>query len=89
MRRSTVVTLLAVAAFAALLLYNTLTSQRAECRVVVEYAGQRNGATASGATPADAEREARTAACGPIARGMNESIACSNTPPAEKECRTL
>ena len=89
MRRSTLVTLLAVAAFAAMLLYNTLTSQRAECRVVVAYDGQRNAATASGATAEDAEREARTAACGPMARGMNASIACSNTPPVEKACRTL
>ena len=89
MRRSTVVTLLALAAFAAILLYNTLRSQRAECRVLVEYDGQRNGAVASGATAEHAEREARTAACGPMARGMNASIACSNTPPVEKECRTL
>lgn len=89
MRRSTVVTLLALAAFAAILLYNTLTSQRAECRVLVEYEGQQNGAVASGATAEDAEREARTAACGPMAKGMNASIACSNTPPLERECRTL
>jgi hypothetical protein len=89
MRRSTMVTLLVLAAFAVLLLYSTLASQRAECRVLVEYEGQRNGATASGATVEDAEREARTAACGPMARGMNASIACSNTPPVEKECRTL
>jgi hypothetical protein len=89
MRRSTVITLLALAAFAALLLYNTLASQRAECRVLVEFEGQRNAAVASGATAADAEREARTAACGPMAQGMNASIACSNTPPIEKQCRTL
>jgi hypothetical protein len=89
MRRGTVVTLLVLAAFAAILLYNTLASQRAECRVLVEYDGQRNGATASGATAADAEREARTAACGPMAKGMNASIACANSPPVERECRTL
>ena len=89
MRRGTIVTLLALAAFAAILLYNTLASQRAECRVLVEYDGQRNGATASGATAEDAEREARTAACGPMAKGMNASIACANSPPVERECRTL
>ena len=89
MRRNTILTLLAVAAFAALLLYNTLASQRVECRVLVEYDGQRNGATASGANAEAAEREARTAACGPMARGMDASIACSNTPPVTKECRSL
>ena len=89
MRRSTLITLLALVAFAALLLYNTLTSQRAECRVLVAFEGQQNTAVASGATEADAEREARTAACGPMATGMNASIACGNTPPIEKQCRTL
>jgi len=88
-RRSTIYTLVALAAFAALLLYTTLRSQRAECRVTVEFQGRRNSATASGATPAQAEREARTAACGPIAAGMNERIACTNTPPVARECRSL
>jgi hypothetical protein len=89
MRRSTIVTLLAFAVFVAILLYNTLSSQRVECSVAVEFQGRSNSAVASGANPAAAEREARTAACGPIASGMNESIACSNTPPVEKQCRTL
>ena len=89
MRRSTIVTLVAFAVFAAFLLYSTLSSQRVECSVVVEFQGGRNSAVASGATPEAAEREARTAACGPMARGMNESIACSNTPPVQKQCRTL
>ena len=89
MRRSTVVTLIAFAVFAAILLYNTLSSQRVECSVVVEFQGRSNSAVASGATEEAAEREARTAACGPIASGMNESIACGNTPPVQKQCRTL
>ncbi len=46
MRRSTLLTLLAVAVFAAFLLYSTLTSQRAQCAVTVEYEGRRNDATA-------------------------------------------
>ena len=89
MRRSTVVILLVFAVFAAFLLYNTLSSQRVECSVVVEFQGQRNSAVASGATAEAAEREARTAACGPMARGMNESIACSKSPPVQKQCRPL
>jgi hypothetical protein len=89
MRRSTLLTLLAVVAFAAFLLFSTLNSQRAECSVTVEFQGRTNQATASGATPKEAEQQARTTACGPIANGMDESIACANRPPARRECRTL
>ncbi|HEX5386853.1 MAG TPA: hypothetical protein VFW66_09155 [Gemmatimonadales bacterium] len=88
-RRSTVLTLVALAAFAALLLYTTLASQRFECTVAVAYNGKSGHAAASAASTDDAERQARTAACGPIAKGMNESIACTNTPPVSRECRTL
>jgi hypothetical protein len=89
MRRSTLVTLIAFAVLAAFLLYNTISSQRAECSVVIEFQGQRNSAVASGATPEAAAREAQTAACGPMASGMNEAIACGNARPVKKECRTL
>jgi hypothetical protein len=88
-RRSTMLTLLALFAFVALLWYTTLSGQRVECAVTVEYKGQRNSATASGASQRDAQREAQTTACGPIAKGMNETIACSNAPPVTHECRTL
>jgi len=89
MRRSTLLTLIVVVAFAAFLLYSTLTSQQAECRVTVEFNGRSNQATASGANAREAELQARTTACGPIARGMDETIACTNRPPARRECRTL
>lgn len=88
-RRSTLLTLAAFAAFAALLLYSTLSAQRAECTVSVAFRGQQNAATASGATAEEAERQARTAACGPIAPGMDATIACTNTPPVKRECRQL
>jgi hypothetical protein len=76
-------------ALAALLLYSTLKSQRAECAVTVSFRGRENAASASGATPDEAERQARTAACGPIAPGMDATIACTNTPPVKRECRQL
>lgn len=89
MHRSTVFTLIAVVVFAAFLLYSTLASQRAQCLVAVEYDGRRNEATASAATEREAEQQARTAACGPIAAGMNATIACTNRTPVKRECRTL
>lgn len=89
MRKSTLLTLLVAAAFAAFLFYSTLSSQRAECTVTVEFQGRSNQATASGATAKEAEQQARTTACGPIAHGMDETIACTNRPPVRRECRTL
>lgn len=82
-------TLLAVLVFAGFLLWSTLSSQRVECTVVVAFNNARNTATASAASETDATREAQTAACGPIANGMNESIACGRIPPVSRQCRTL
>jgi hypothetical protein len=75
--------------FVALLLWTTLSSQRAECAVTVEFRGARGSATASGASESDALREAQTAACGPLTGSMDESIACASRPPVTRHCRTL
>lgn len=88
-RRGRLLTLLVVLAFAGFLLWSTLGSQQVECTVTVDFGNARNTATASAASEADATREAQTAACGPIANGMDESIACGRIPPASRQCRTL
>jgi hypothetical protein len=87
--RAKFLSLLVLLAFAAFLLWSTLSSQRVECSVTVAFGGSRNGATASAASEPDAAREAQTAACGPLAVGMNESIACGRAPPISRHCRTL
>ncbi|HEU4700326.1 MAG TPA: hypothetical protein VFS40_14175 [Gemmatimonadales bacterium] len=74
--------------FVGFLLWTTLRGQKAECEVCVEYAGGRNCATASHESEAEAARSAQTTACGPLARGMNETIACQNRPPVRRVCRT-
>jgi hypothetical protein len=84
-----VVAVLLVLAFAAFLLWSTLTSQHAECTVVVAFGGGRGTGTASAASEADALREAQTAACGPLAQGMNDRIACGRIPPLSHHCRSL
>jgi hypothetical protein len=81
--------ILAVIAFAAFLLWSTLASQQVECTVSVTYAGAQGTGQASAASEADALREAQTAACGPLTRGMNDRIACGRTPPAGARCRRL
>ena len=88
-KRGNLLTLLIVLAFAGFLLWSTLSSQRVECTVTVAFNNTQNTATASGASEADATREAQTAACGPIANGMDESIACGRIPPISRQCRAL
>lgn len=88
-RRGKLVTLLLVLAFAAFLLWSTLTSQHAECTVEVAFRGAQGTGTASAASEADAVSEAQTAACGPLAQGMDDRIACARTPPISRRCRAL
>jgi hypothetical protein len=83
------VTLLVLAGFVAFLLWATLSSQRVECEVAVEFQGRPGEATASGASEEDAVREAQTAACGPITASMNDRIACSRLRPVSRTCRAL
>jgi hypothetical protein len=87
--RGRFLSLLVVLAFAAFLLWSTLSSQRVECSVTVDFGGTRNSAIASAASEPDATREAQTAACGPLATGMDERIACGRIPPVSRHCRSL
>lgn len=89
MKRSTVITIVVAVAFGLLLYYSTVSSQHVECTVTVEFNGMRNTATASGDSEDSALQQAQTTACGPMINGMNESIACSRTPPAQKSCKTI
>ena len=88
-RPGKLLSLLAILAFAGFLLWSTLSSQSVECSVTVAFGGAQGNGRASAASEEDAEREAQVAACGPLAQGMNESIACSRTPPVTRQCRRL
>jgi len=83
------VSLLVLLAFAAFLLWSTLSSQRVECSVTVGFGGRHGEGTASAASEEDAVREAQTAACGPLTTGMNDRVACSRIPPQTRRCRSL
>lgn len=78
-------------AIASVLLFGTLIvgsmrTVEAECSLCVEYRGQRQCRTGSGATEEDARGAAQRAACAVMARGMNESIACQNARTTEVRC---
>lgn len=82
-------TLVLVLGFVAYLLWSTLTSQRVECAVTVDFRGRAGSATASAASEENAVREAQTAACGPITGSMDERIACARAPSATHQCHPL
>jgi hypothetical protein len=87
MSRGTLVTLVLFLGLGGILLWSTMRTQVAECELCVEFGGQRNCATASAATEEEAARAAQTTACGTIANGMSETIACQAQPPVQRSCR--
>lgn len=88
MKRGTIITLVAIVLFGALLLFNTLSAQKVECNVCVEFNGKRNCATASHESEDQARSAAQNTACGPITSGMDQTIACGRVVPASVQCRT-
>ncbi|HEV8305046.1 MAG TPA: hypothetical protein VGQ25_08805 [Gemmatimonadales bacterium] len=87
MKRSTLLTLAAIAAIAALFFYMSTARATEECTVCMEFGGRSNCASALGRTAQEATETAHTTACGPIASGMNETIACGNRAPVTVQCK--
>ena len=87
MKRSTLYTLAAVIAVAALFFVMTTARAKVQCRVCVEFRGRANCATAVGQTEQAAREGAQTTACGPIASGMDEQIGCGRTQPVSVQCQ--
>jgi len=73
-------------AFIGLLAYTTLKPQKVSCEVCVTFNGGDRCAKASGPTQDAATETAQTAACGPLASGMDQTIACSRTRPRSAQC---
>jgi hypothetical protein len=88
MKRSTIVVILTLVGFVAFLLWTTLSAQKVECAVCVEFGGGRNCATATASDSSAAAEAAQNTACGTLARGMTETIACGNVKPESRVCRT-
>jgi hypothetical protein len=87
MKRSTLYTIAVVLAVAALFFVMTTARAKVQCRVCVDFHGRSNCATALGPSERAAREGAQSTACGPIAVGMDQEIACSRTPPAVAECQ--
>jgi hypothetical protein len=87
MKRSTLYSLAAVFAIAALFFFMTTARAKVECRVCLDFHGRSNCATARGATTSQAQEGAQQTACGPIANGMDQQIECGRIPAANVQCR--
>ena len=88
MKRSTLFTIAAVAAVGLLFFFMTTARAGQECTVCVEFQGGSNCAAALGSTVNEATETAHRTACGPLVRGMNESIACDNRAPVSVQCKS-
>ena len=86
MKSKTLLTIAVILMFVAFLAYSTLSAQKITCNVCVEFKGRTNCAPASGKDELEATRSAQTTACGPVAAGMNETIACGNQQPLSQKC---
>ena len=81
------ITLAVVALVVALFFYMSTARANQECTVCMEFQGRSNCATAAGSTVREATETAHNTACGPLARGMNETIACGNRAPVSVQCK--
>ncbi|HEV2669932.1 MAG TPA: hypothetical protein VGU74_02480 [Gemmatimonadales bacterium] len=88
MKRPTLITLAVILVVIALFFYMSTARATQECTVCMEFNGRSNCATGAGNTAAEATETAHSTACGPIASGMNETIACGNRAPLNVQCRT-
>ncbi len=84
--RNTIITLLLLAGLVAVFWNKTMSAQQVTCEVCVVFNGKRQCSKASGVSVKEAARTAHSTACGPVAIGMNEKIACDGRPPDLQRC---
>jgi hypothetical protein len=85
MRKEVILGIVSVVAILSVLTYFSMQLSGHTCRVCVTYKGRTNCATATGTSREEAERTARTTACGLISGGVTGSIQCGDTPPDSVE----
>lgn len=86
-KRQTLVLGIAVAAAMGWMVYSSVQRVEHTCELTIEFNGVRRTARGAGANIEEARQGARTAICGVLANGMDESIRCNNTPPVTETCR--
>jgi len=86
--KKTLVVIAIVLAVGGLFFYMTTAHATEECEVCMQFNARSNCAKAVGRTVQQATEGAHTTACGPLASGMNDQIACGRKLPASVQCRT-
>ena len=70
----------------AYLIYLTMPTNGVTCEVCVEFRGTTECRKATGKDRMEAEMAAASTACGLLAGGVTDGIACNNTPPKSASC---
>lgn len=86
MRWAVIIGVLVFVLFAGALFYSMSQQYEQSCEVCVTFKGRTACREAFGKTAEEAMRTAADNACGVIARGMTDAIACQNTPPDRVTC---
>ena len=82
----TIIGLTVAAIFLGALIYGSFSTTQATCELCVEFRGQRQCRRGAGADQEEAQTAAVRSACAVMAAGMDETIACTNTPPVDVTC---
>jgi O-glycosyl hydrolase len=87
MQRSIVVLVVAgILLVVGYLIWGSTSLVQAECEVCVEFQGQQQCRRGTGTNDQEAQQAAQKAACGVMAFGMDQSIACANARPKVVRC---
>ena len=87
LKRSTKLLVIAgIIGLVAYVIYGSMARVERACELCVEFNGRTECRRGAGATDQEAMDAARTAACGVMAFGMDQSIRCQNTVPRSVQC---
>lgn len=87
MKKSAMLTILALVALTGVLGWLSMEIGQVECEVCMDFKGRRNCATAAAPTEMEAMRGGRMTACATIASGVRDSFACDAAQPESVVCR--
>ena len=83
MKKPVLMGILIVAVILGIMVYSSLSLTAHRVEVCIQFNGQTRCKTASGATQIDAIRTATTNACGELAGGVTDTMACLRAEPAK------
>lgn len=82
MKKTSLLVVLFLLAFVAILIYSTMGLKRFRVQVCIDFQGRTSCRIASASTRQQALRSATENACALLASGMTDSMACTATPPS-------